>query len=93
MTEQVKQGVVAVHTAGSTTEAVVIRGLLESAGIMTAGALAADPFPMREPPEGFDGTVILVPEAQADEARRIIAEHLASNEDTEQNDSEQNPAG
>jgi hypothetical protein len=34
---------------------------------------------MREPPEGFGGTEILVPESQAGEARRIIAEYLASN--------------
>lgn len=73
-------GVVSVHVAGSATEAVVIRGLLESAGIMAAGAVAGDPFPMREPPEGFGGTEILVPESQADEARGVIAEYLASND-------------
>ena len=85
-------GVVTVHTAGSATEAIVVRGLLESAGIMVAGSVAADPFPMREPPEGFGGAEILVPESQAHEARRIIAEYLTSNASAAPDDSEENPA-
>ncbi len=58
--------------APTTTEASVIRGLLQSAGISSPADSFTDPFPMREPPEGFSGTEVLVLESQADEARRII---------------------
>ncbi len=71
--------VIVVHEAGSWTEAVVLRGLLESAGIESPPPTRTDPFPMREPPKGVHGVEILVPESQADDARRIIAEYLAGN--------------
>lgn len=74
------QRTVVVHQAGSSTEAVVIRGLLESAGIASPGSAGSDPFPMREPPEGFRDTEIIVLESQAAEARRIIAEYLSSSD-------------
>jgi len=69
---------VVVHQAGSWTEAVVIRGLLESAGIASPASTTTDPFPMREPPQGIHGVEIIVLESQAEEARRIIQDHLES---------------
>ncbi len=65
-----------VHQAGSWTEALVIRGLLESAGITSPPSTTTDPFPMKEPPEGTHGVEILVPADQADDARRIINDYL-----------------
>lgn len=80
MTEGTNLGrTVLVHTAGSTTEAFVIRGLLQSAGIMSPGSVSSDPFPMREAPEGFHSPEIFVLESQADEARRIIQEYVSGN--------------
>ncbi|MCL4523328.1 MAG: hypothetical protein M1453_15165 [Acidobacteria bacterium] len=69
-----------VHQAGSSTEAVVIRGLLESAGISSPGSAGSDPFPMREPPEGFRDSDIVVLESQAEEARAVIASYLSSSD-------------
>jgi Putative prokaryotic signal transducing protein len=74
-----KERVVVVHTAGTIAEAMVIRGLLETAGIRSPGSVTTDPFPMREPPEGTHGTEILVLESQVEHARRIIAEYLKGN--------------
>jgi hypothetical protein len=71
--------VVLVHTAGTATEAVVIRGLLESSGISSPGSVSSDPFPMREAPEGLHGPEILVLESHAADARRIIAEYQKGN--------------
>ena len=64
------------YTAGSATEAMVIRGLLESAGIRSSGLASADPFPLNEPPEGAHGVEIYVLESQRDEARRIINAYI-----------------
>jgi hypothetical protein len=53
------------------SEALVIQGLLQSAGIeaeVTAIDAAKDIFP------GVGGTIVLVREEDADEARRVIAE-------------------
>jgi hypothetical protein len=74
---------VVVHTAGTWTEAVVIRGLLESAGITVLNAVSTDPFPMREPPKGPHGTEILVLKSQTEEARRLIEDYLAGNKGPE----------
>lgn len=74
-----REKVIVVHQAGSWTEAVVIRGLLESAGIESPASTSTDPFPMREPPKGTRGVEILVLESQADDARRIIADYLPGN--------------
>ena len=79
---------VQVHTAGTWTEAMVIRGLLESAGIVSPGSISSDPFPMLEPPEGTRGTEIVVLESHAEEARRVIAEYLASSESIEADEGE-----
>ncbi len=76
--EPIHERIVVVHQAGSWTEAVVIRGLLRSYGIESPASTSTDPFPMRKPPKGTHGVEILVLESQADEARRIIAEYLAS---------------
>jgi hypothetical protein len=57
------------------SEALVVRGLLESAGIdadMTSIDAPQDTFP------GVGGTVILVREEDADEARRLIEDYRQS---------------
>ncbi len=72
-----REKVIVVHQAGTWTEAVVIRGLLESAGIQSPASTFTDPFPLREPPKGTHGVEILVLASEADEARRIIAEYRA----------------
>jgi len=74
-----KERVVVAHTAGTIAEAMVIRGLLETAKIKSPGSVTSDPFPLREPPEGTHGVEIYVLESQADEARKIIAEYLLGN--------------
>ena len=54
------------------TEALVVKGLLDSAGIdadLTSVEAVQDMFP------GVGGMVILVREEDADEARRLIEEH------------------
>jgi len=79
---------VVVHSAGSNTEAMVIRGLLESAGIASPGSASTDPFPMAEAGDDFHSSDVIVLESQADEARKIIAEYLKSNEGIEIEDTE-----
>ncbi len=76
--EPTREPVVVIHQAGTWTEALVIRGLLESAGIASPAPTFTDPFPLREPPKGTHGVEILVLASQADDARRIIAEYAAS---------------
>lgn len=88
-----RERTVVVHTAGSSTEAMVIRGLLESAGIASPGSVSTDPFPMREAPEGFHEPEIVVLESEEEKARRIIADHLASDQGLEAADSERPPEG
>lgn len=78
-----KEKTVVVHSAGSNTEAMVIRGLLESAGISSPGSSTTDPFPMAEPGDDYHGSDVVVLESQADKARKIIAEYLKSNEGIE----------
>jgi hypothetical protein len=68
--------VVVVHTAGTTDEAMVIRSLLESEGIASPGSSSTDPFPLRETPEGTHGVEVYALESRAEQAKRIIAEHL-----------------
>ena len=54
------------------SEAVVVKGLLDAAGIdndLTAAAMIQDMFP------GLGGMIILTREEDADEARRVIAEN------------------
>ena len=71
--------IVVAHTAGTAAEAMVIRGLLESAGIHSPGSVSTDPFPLNEPPEGSHGAEVYVRESQLQEAQRVIAEFAKSN--------------
>ena len=56
-------------------EALVVHGLLESAGIES---LMTSLFAQQEILPGVGGVAIRVPAEQAEEARRVIEEHLAS---------------
>jgi hypothetical protein len=71
-----RERIVNVHTAGTTAEAMVIRALLESEGIASPGSVSTDPFPLRETPEGTHGVEVYVLESRAEQARKIIADHL-----------------
>lgn len=54
------------------SEAMIVKGLLESAGIdsdLTAASMVQDTFP------GLGGMIILVRQEDAEAARRLIAEH------------------
>jgi Putative prokaryotic signal transducing protein len=70
-----REAVLVVHHAASAAEAVVLRGLLQSAGIQSPRDTFTDPFPMQEPPAGFTGTEILVLASQAEDAKRIIEDY------------------
>lgn len=62
------------------SEAMIVKGLLESAGIdsdLTAGAMIQDMFP------GLGGMIILVREQDAESARRLIEEYRQSNPPTD----------
>jgi len=50
--EYSNEKVVIAHVAENATEALVIRGLLESKGIQSPGSVSTDPFPIPEQPEG-----------------------------------------
>jgi hypothetical protein len=70
---------VKVFDSDQESEAMVVRGLLESAGIeadMTALEAPQDILP------GVGGTIILVREEDADEARRVIEEHRSTSNET-----------
>ena len=77
--EYSNERVVVAHMAENATEALVIRGLLESKGIQSPGSVSTDPFPIPENPEGPHNVEIFVLESQADEARKIIAEYQEAN--------------
>ncbi len=76
--EPTREAVVVVHQAGTWTEALVIRSLLESAGIASPASTSMDPYPLRQPPKGTHGVEILALKSQADEVRRIIADYQGS---------------
>ncbi len=78
-----KDPVVIVHHAGTSTEAMVIRGLLESASIRVPDFSPGEPFPMHTPPAGMTDGDIVVLSSQADDARRIISDYLNSSEGLE----------
>jgi hypothetical protein len=74
---------VKVFDSENESEALVVKGLLESAGIdsdLTAASMVQDTFP------GLGGMIILVREEDAEAARRVIAEHqsLTEDDDTEE---------
>ena len=63
------------------SEAIVVKGLLESAGIdsdLTSGSLVQDTFP------GLGGMVILVREEDAEAAKKLIAEYRQSPSDDDE---------
>ena len=63
------------------SEAMVVNGLLESAGIdsdLTAASMVQDMFP------GLGGMIILVREDDAEAARRLIEEHKQSPSDDDE---------
>jgi len=73
-------------------EAIVVKGLLESAGIdsdLTAAALVQDLYP------GLGGVIILVREEDAEKARRLIAEQrqtaLTDDDETAEIDTTEEP--
>ena len=62
------------------SEALVVKGLLDSAGVdcdLTSVDVVQDMFP------GIGGVVILVREEDAEQARRLIEEHRQSNAEDE----------
>jgi Putative prokaryotic signal transducing protein len=63
------------------SEALVVKGLLESAGIdsdLTSGSMVQDAFP------GLGGMIILVREEDAELARKVIAENLQPDVDDDE---------
>lgn len=63
------------------SEALVVKGLLDSAGIdndLTSAAMIDDMFP------GLGGMIILVREEDAEEARRVISENRRSAPDDDE---------
>ena len=83
---EARERVVVAHTAATATEAMVIRGLLESAGIHSPGFDSSEPFPLNEPPEGAHGSEIYVLESQAKEAQRLIAEYVKATQSSSEDD-------
>jgi hypothetical protein len=65
---------VMVHRAGNIPEAMILRSLLQSEGIPVLGGVAAETLPGVE----FNEEEILTLEGHADDARAMIASHLAS---------------
>ena len=81
---------VKVFDAEQESEAMVVKGLLESAGIdcdMTSLSATQDVLP------GVGGTIILAREEDAERARRVIAEfkQSAENEETAEIDTNEEP--
>lgn len=67
------------------SEAIVVKGLLDSAGIdsdLTSASLVQDAFP------GLGGMIILVREEDAEDARRVIAEGQSMPDDEDDEDDE-----
>ena len=84
-----EENLVKVFDSERESEALVVSGLLESAGIdsdVTSTDAAQDMFP------GVGGSVILVRQDQAEEARRVIEEYRQSDETAEIDISEEPPA-
>jgi hypothetical protein len=81
-----RERLVKAYTAGSATEAMVIRALLKSSGIISPDPVTADPFPLDQPPEGMPGPEIYVLESQADEARGIIESYKQEAESSTESD-------
>jgi hypothetical protein len=86
--DHVNEELVVAHVADNVTEAMVIRGLLQSAGIDSPGSVSSDPFPIPENPEGPHGTEIFVLESQVEAARKVIEEYTKSDAILEQESEE-----
>lgn len=74
------QKLVKVFDSENDSEAIVVKGLLDSAGIdcdLTAAAMVQDTFP------GLGGTIILVREEDADAARKLIDEYRRPSADAD----------
>jgi Putative prokaryotic signal transducing protein len=69
---------VKVFEATTVSEALVVRGLLKSAGIYAPDFDSTEPFALNDPPEGSRDSEVWVPESQAEDARRIIADATRS---------------
>jgi hypothetical protein len=87
------EALVSVHTARSWTEAVVVRGLLESAGIAATELGVGNPGPIPDLAPLLYGIEIHVLQSQANAARELIAEFLASAERGDQNNDNQGDDG
>jgi len=74
-----KEPMALAYTTATATEAIVVRGLLESAGIYAPNPDAAEPFPFNEPSELTHSTDIYVAASRVDEARKIIEDYLRAN--------------
>jgi hypothetical protein len=84
-----KEKLVKVFDAERESEALVVSGLLDSAGIdndVTATDAAQNMYP------GVGGSIVLVREEDADEARRMIEEYRQADETAEIDVSEEPPA-
>jgi hypothetical protein len=75
--------IVVVHTVRSWTEAVVVRGLLMSAGIESPELGNSGVSPMPDLAPLLQGIDIYALESQAEAARRVIADYFAEVEDAE----------
>jgi hypothetical protein len=64
---------IVVYEAESSNEAMVLRSLLQSAGIESPQPMPSDPFPLPGGGELTSDTAILAPASQADDARALIA--------------------
>jgi hypothetical protein len=87
----VNERTVAVYTAGSESEALVVRGLLESSGIRVPGPVGPDPFPLADANMSrgtTHGVEVYAYESEASEARRIINGYLLRAAQRPQSDSE-----
>ena len=78
-----RDAVVVVHRASTSTEAMVIRSVLESAGLKVPDFSPGEPFPMHVPPAGMTDADIVVLSSQAEDAKRLIADYLSSSEGVE----------
>ena len=78
--EPTRERTVVVHTARSSMEAMVIRGLLESNGIASPASIEGDPLPFPTPSLDAAGASIVVLESQAEQARHLIHDYLDDSE-------------
>lgn len=94
-----RDALVIVHRATTSTEAMIIRSVLESAGLKVPDFTPGEPFPMHVPPAGMTDGDIAVLSSQAEDAKRIIADYLSSSEgveiesSTEENEEGEPPGG